>query len=231
MLAIVISLLLLCLSSGASSAFSLNEYPTTGLTQDTAYTLKAKEATFFAAGWATYGITDRWSVGTNVWGDMLLFSMCAGSNATVNAPNVYTKYKIVDEKGFIPTIAVGASLCNVSTRRIHVIGYDFGLYLSGRIGSTYGYLTYKHMTLSVSNINVKLGTLATFGTITNLDRTNRLLIEIGQATLVPYYQNQYGGGLALEHDFGYCRGRLGCYLNLMNGSGIPWLDLYWKYAF
>ncbi len=81
----------------SSQSFAMSK-PSWSLFSDTAYNMKEGSWNISAIGWANYGLTDRFQIGTN--GLLYLFQI----------PNIYGKYSLIEETAEKPQISIGASL-------------------------------------------------------------------------------------------------------------------------
>jgi hypothetical protein len=216
----IICVFFVFLFSSLAGAYSVNDSPTTGLSQDTAYQLKQGELNVFFWGWTTYGITDRFSLGTNFWLDM-------GSY-----PNLYAKFNVLPEGERHPAVSLGAS--NYLSP-VHNIGaYDFSLYVSKQVGNLWLYIAPKYVGMNLGYIaNYPLGGSVTAGLISPLSDQFRLLLEASYDNL-EFNVSQYRGGGALEMDLNPVRARLGYYSKfypLNSRQDLLYFDIYFRHKF
>ncbi len=92
-IALVIGLILLAGSQSLAAS-----KPCWALFSDTAYTLKQGKWNMDVIGWANYGMSDKFQIGTNAL--LYLFQ----------TPNVYGKYVVVEESDSAPQVSLGASI-------------------------------------------------------------------------------------------------------------------------
>ncbi|HTY13503.1 MAG TPA: hypothetical protein VMD02_04885, partial [Candidatus Omnitrophota bacterium] len=82
----------------ASQSLAAGAKPCWSLFSDTAYTLKEGKWNVDLIGWANYGMSDRFQLGTNAL--LYLFQ----------TPNVYGKYVVYEETDSQPQVSLGSSI-------------------------------------------------------------------------------------------------------------------------